>query len=88
MSILFFVSPLAASAMISLWLGFKMRMILFGAWLSACLALLVLLLKSAFEEVAFTQPGLLLLGMFIVFHITAFVLGLLFVRARNARSET
>ena len=88
MSILIFVSPLAASAMISLWLGFKMRMILFGAWLSACLALLVLLLKSAFEEVAFTQPGLLLLGMFIFFHITAFVLGLLFVRARNARSET
>ncbi|HCI06968.1 MAG TPA: hypothetical protein DE314_06365 [Sulfitobacter sp.] len=88
MSILIFVSPLAASAMISLWLGFKMRMILFGAWLSACLALLVLLLKSAFEEVAFTQPGLFLLGMFIVFHITAFVLGLLFVRARNARSET
>jgi hypothetical protein len=88
MSILIFVSPLAASAMISLWLGFKMRMILFGAWLSACLALLVLLLKSAFEEVAFTQPGLLLLGMFVVFHITAFVLGLLFVCARNARSET
>ena len=88
MSILIFVSPLAASAMISLWLGFKMRMILFGAWLSACLALLVLLLKSAFEEVAFTQPGLLLLVMFVVFHITAFVLGLLFVRARNARSET
>ena len=88
MSILIFVSPLAASAMINLWLGFKMRMILFGAWLSACLALLVLLLKSAFEEVAFTQPGLLLLGMFIVFHITAFVLGLLFVRACNARNQT
>ena len=87
MSILIFTSPLAASAMISLWLGFKMRMILFGAWLSACLALLVLLLKSAFEEVAFTQPGLLFLTMFIVFHITAFVLGLLLVRARNARSK-
>ena len=43
MNILFFLAPLAASAMISLWLGFKMRMILFGAWLSACVALLVLL---------------------------------------------
>ena len=88
MSILIFVSPLTASAMISLWLGFTMQMILFGAWLSACLALLVLLLKSAFEEVASTQSGLLLLGMLIVFHITAFVLGLLFVRACNARSQT
>jgi len=88
MSILIFVSPLTASAMISLWLGFTMQMILFGAWLSACLALLVLLLKSAFEEAAFNQPGLLLLGIFIVFHITAFVLGLLFICACNARSET
>ena len=88
MSILFFFAPLAASAMISLWLGLKIRMILFGAWLSACVALLVLLLKSAFEEVASTQSGLLLLGMLIVFHITAFVLGLLFVRACNARSQT
>jgi hypothetical protein len=88
MSLLFFFAPLAASAMISLWLGLKIRMILFGAWLSACVALLVLLLKSAFEEVAFTQSGLLLLGMLIVFHITAFVLGLLFVRACNARSQT
>jgi hypothetical protein len=88
MSLLFFFAPLAASAMISLWLGLKIRMILFGAWLSACVALLVLLLKSAFEEVASTQSGLLLLGMLIVFHITAFVLGLLFVRACNARSQT
>jgi hypothetical protein len=88
MSILIFFAPLAASAMISLWLGLKIRMILFGAWLSACVALLVLLLKSAFEEVASTQSGLLLLGMLIVFHITAFVLGLLFVRACNARSQT
>lgn len=88
MNILFFLAPLAASAMISLWLGFKIRMILFGAWLSACVALLVLLLKSAFEEVAFIQSGLLLLGMLIVFHITACVLGLLFVRACNARSQT
>lgn len=87
MSILIFFAPLAASAMISLWLGFKIRMILFGAWLSACVALLVLILKSAFEEAAFTQSGLLLLGMLIVFHITAFVLGLLFVRACNARSQ-
>ena len=54
---------------------------------AACAVLLVLLLKSAFEEVAFTQSGLLLLGMLIVFHITAFVLGLLFVRACNARSQ-
>jgi hypothetical protein len=82
-----FFARLAAFAMISLWLGFKIRMILFGAWLSACVALLVMLLKSALEEVAFTQSGLLLLGMLIVFHITAFVLGLLFVRACNARSQ-
>jgi hypothetical protein len=45
-------------------------------------------LKSALEELAFTQSGLLLLGMLIVFHITAFVLGLLSVRACNARSQT
>ena len=87
MSVLIFVSPLAASAMVSLWLGFKMRMILFGAWLSACMALLVLLLRSAFEEVALTQPGLYMLGIFAVFHIASFALGLLVVRARNARNE-
>jgi hypothetical protein len=87
-SILIFVAPLTASSMISLRLGFKIRIILFGAWLLACLTLLVLFQKNALGEVAFTQPGLLLLGMLIVFHITALVLGLLFVIARNARSET
>jgi hypothetical protein len=46
MSILIFFAPLAASAIISLWLGFEIRMILFGAWLSACAVLLVLLLKA------------------------------------------
>ena len=87
MSDLFFVSLLAASTLVSLLLGFKMRMILFGAWLSACIALLVLLLRSAFEAVALTQPGLYMLGIFAVFHIASFALGLLVVRARNARNE-
>jgi hypothetical protein len=87
-NVLIFVSPLAASAVVSLWLGFKMRMILFGAWLSACIALLVLLLRSAFEEVALTQPGLYMLGIFAVFHITSFALGLLILSGRNARNET
>ncbi len=88
MSDLFFVSLLAASTMVSLLLGFQMRMILFGAWLSACMALLVLLLRSAFEEVALTQPGLYMLGIFAVFHITSFALGLLILSGRNARNET
>lgn len=88
MSDLFFVSLLAASTMVSLLLGFKMRMILFGAWLSACMALLVLLLLSAIEEVALTQPGLYMLGIFAVFHITSFALGLLILSGRNARNET
>ncbi|MDB4197907.1 hypothetical protein N9777_06530 [Ascidiaceihabitans sp.] len=87
MSVLIFVSPLAASAVVSLWLGFKMRMILFGAWLSACMALLVLLLGSAFEEISLTQPGLYMLDIFAVFHIAPFALGLLVVRARNAGNE-
>ena len=86
-SVLIFVSPLAASAVVSLWLGFKMRMILFGAWLSACMALLVLLLRSALEEVILTQPGLYKLGIFSVFHIASFALGLLVVRAYNAENE-
>ena len=88
MSDLFFVSLLAASTLVSLLLGFQMRMILFGAWLSACMALLVLLLRSAFEEVALTQPGLYMLGIFAVFHITSFALGLLILSGRNARNET
>ena len=87
MSDLFFVSLLAASTMVSLLLGFKMRMILFGAWLSACMALLVLLLGSAFEEISLTQPGLYILDIFAVFHIAPFALGLLVVRARNAGNE-
>ncbi|MDC1480957.1 hypothetical protein N8146_01295 [Ascidiaceihabitans sp.] len=86
-SVLIFVSPLAASAVVSLWLGFKMRMILFGAWLSAFMAWLVLLLPSAFEEVALTQPGLYMLGIFAVFHIASFALDMLVVRARNAGNE-
>ena len=86
-SVLIFVSPLAASAVVSLWLGFKMRMILFGAWLSACMALLVLMLGSAFEEIALTQPGFYMLGIFAVFHIAPFALGLLVVCARNAGNE-
>ena len=88
MSDLFFVSLLAASTLVSLLLGFQMRMILFGAWLSACMALLVLLLRSAFEEVALTQSGLYMLGIFAVFHITSFALGLLILSGRNARNET
>jgi len=74
MSILIFFVPLAASAMISLWLGFEIRMILFGAWLSACAVLLVLLLKAHSKSSHSLNRGILLLG-------------LLFVRARNARSQ-
>ena len=74
MNILFFLTPLAASAMISLWLGFKIRMILFGAWLSACAVLLVLLLQVHSKSSHSLNRGILLLG-------------LLFVRARNARSQ-
>ena len=36
MSMLIFASPLAVSAMISLWLGFKMGLIMFGGWVSIC----------------------------------------------------
>jgi len=87
-SVLIFVSPLAASAVVSLWLGLKMRMILFGAWLSACMALLVLLLLNSFRRIALIQPGLYMLGIFAVFHIASFALGLLVVRARNVENET
>ena len=83
---LVFVSPLVLSAMISLWLGFKLRLILFGAWLSACLAIAVVLMKTTFGAMAFSQQGLTLMAILMVFQITAFVLGLVLVRVRNARN--
>ncbi len=85
MSSLVFVSPMAVSAMISLWLGFRMRFIMFGAWLSICAALTLLLLRGLFGAEAVSGPGLTLLAILTVFEMSAFAIGLLIARARLQR---
>lgn len=87
MSFLVFVSPMAVSAMISLWLGFRMRFIMFGAWLSICAALTILLLRSVFGAGVASEAGVTLLGVLVVFEISAFAIGLLIARARLHRAE-
>lgn len=86
MSSLIFVSPLAVSAMVSLWLGFKMRLIMFGAWVSICLAIALFLMKYSFGDETFVGPGMTLLGSLAIFEFTAFGLGLLVGRARSHRN--
>lgn len=87
MSSLIFVSPLAVSAMISMFLGWKMRLIMFGAWLSVCIAVALLLMKVTFGDTVFSPSGLTLLGALMMFQVAAFGSGLLIARARNARAE-
>jgi hypothetical protein len=87
MSSLVFVSPMAVSAMISLWFGFRMRFIMFGAWLSLCAALVLLIMRNLFGAEAVSGRGLTLLAILIVFEISAFTMGLLFARARLQRNE-
>lgn len=86
MSMLIFASPLAVSAMISLWLGFKMRLIMFGGWVSICVAIALLLMRTAFGDGALSKSGLTLLAILIMFQFCSFVMGVLFGRARADRN--
>jgi hypothetical protein len=72
--------------MISLWLGFQARMILFGVWLSACVSIAVLLMTTAFGDIAVSRAGIILLIALTIFQCAAFGMGFLGLRARNARS--
>ena len=86
MSMLIFASPLAVSAMISLWLGFKMRLIMFGGWVSICVAIALLLMRTVFGDGALSESGLTLLAILIMFQFCSFVMGVLFGRARADRN--
>ena len=87
MSSLIFVSPLAVSAMISLWLGFKMRLIVFAAWLVICVTVAILLMVTAFGDGTLSGKGLMLLATLMLFQCSAFMLGVLVARARANRND-
>lgn len=87
MSSLILVSPLAVSAMISLWLGFKMRLIMFAIWLVICCAIAILLMQGVFGKITFSDAGFKLLTTLIVFQMCVFVMGVLFCRARLHRQQ-
>ena len=87
MSTFIFVSPLVFTMMISLWFGWRQRFILFGAWLSICVALAIVIMRAAFGDNALSKTGLTLLGALIMFEISGFGLGLLACRTRNARTQ-
>ena len=87
MSSLIFVSPLAVSAMISLWLGLKMRLIVFAAWLAICVTVAILLMVTAFGDGTLSGTGLMLLATLMLFQCSAFMLGVLVARARANRND-
>lgn len=87
MSAFIFGSPLVISALISLWLGWKHRLILFGAWLSTCVGFAMVLLRNAFGDNALSKAGLTLLAALVMFEIAGFGLGLLAQRAQRTRHE-
>lgn len=87
MSSLIFVSPLAVSAMISLWFGFKMRLIVFAAWLAICVTVAIFLMVTAFGDGTLSGTGLMLLATLMLFQCSAFMLGILGAWARTNRND-
>lgn len=86
MSSLIFASPLAVSAMISLWLGFKMRFVMFVAWLSTCVTITILLMVATFGDGTLSGSSFTLLAALMLFQSSAFMLGILVARARANRN--
>jgi hypothetical protein len=86
MSSLIFASPLAVSAMISLWLGFKMRFVMFVAWLSTCVTIAILLMVATFGDGTLSGSSFTLLAALMLFQSSAFMLGILVARARANRN--
>ena len=72
--------------MISLWLGFKMRFVMFVAWLSTCVTITILLMVATFGDGTLSGSSFTLLAALMLFQSSAFMLGILVARARANRN--